>query len=351
MRGFGSFVTAVFVWAGTAQAELPANGATVRPVPFEQLKGWENDDLTPALLTFQDTCDKGRTAHFFQASDWAPICAIAKTNPDARTFFESLFHPVLIGGQEDALFTGYFEPELNGAKQRGGKYQTPLYRKPPDLSEGSRYLTRSEIQNGALAGKGLEIAWVDDPVEAFYLQIQGSGRIKFKNGKGLRVGYGGFNGHKYRPVSGELVRRGILSKHEASAARIKNWVRDNPVIGRKMLAFNPSYVFFREVKSLGHGDGPKGAMLESITTMRSVAVDPKYTPLGAPVWLDKRGEIPMQRLMIAQDVGPAIKGPQRADIFFGTGDAAGKAAGRIKDTGRMFVLLPLAAVRRLFPEG
>ncbi|PIB26561.1 murein transglycosylase [Amylibacter kogurei] len=342
---------ALIIAPANVHAETPANGASLRKVPFSALKGWETDDHAAALRAFQKTCSKARTAHFFDADVWKPICHIAKSNPDAKQFFETLFHPVLVGEETSAKFTGYYEPEIAGSRMRGGKYQYPIYRMPPEIKQGEVWKTRAEIQTGILDGRGLEIAYLDDPVEAFFLQIQGSGRIKFPNGTGIRVGYAGFNGHKYKSIGKELVRRGTMNLHQVSAQKIKNWVRKNPAAGNELLAHNPGFVFFREIKSLNKNDGPIGAMQVSITPERSIAVDPIYTPLGAPVWIDKRGRDPMRRLMIAQDVGSAIKGLQRADIYYGTGKSAGKIAGRTRSSGRMFVLLPLEAVRRIFPEG
>jgi membrane-bound lytic murein transglycosylase A len=213
------------------------------------------------------------------------------------------------------------------------------------------WLTRREIlTSGVMAGRGLEIAWVDDPVELFFLQIQGSGRIRYPDGGFIRVGYSGANGHPYRSIGKELVRRGVYQPHQVSAEVIKNWVRRNPLLGEQLLFHNNSYVFFREVSEVPADKGPLGAMNRSITTLRSIAVDPRFTPLGAPVWIEKNGKNPMNRLMIAQDTGSAIKGAQRADIFFGTGDQAGRTAGRIKDGGRMVVLMPIQRAYALLPE-
>jgi membrane-bound lytic murein transglycosylase A len=191
---------------------------------------------------------------------------------------------------------------------------------------------------------------VDDPVELFFLQIQGSGRIRYPNGGGIRVGYAGANGHNYRSIGQELVRRGVYNVHQVSAPVIKNWVNRNRAAGRELLLHNNSNVFFREVSEVPADKGPIGAMNRSITTMRTVAVDPKFTPLGAPVWLEKDGKDPLRRLMIAQDVGSAIKGAQRADVFIGTGDEAGKVAGRMKDPGRMVVLMPIQRAYALLPD-
>lgn len=200
-------------------------------------------------------------------------------------------------------------------------------------------------------GRGLEIAWVDDAVELFFLQVQGSGRIRLPGGRTIRVGYAGFNGHEYRSIGEELVRRGVYQPHQVSAQVIQNWVRRNPVAGRELLYHNPSYVFFREVSEVPANKGPLGAMNRSITGMRSIAVDPAIVPLGAPVWIEKDGKSPLRRLMIAQDTGSAIKGAQRADVFFGTGDRAGRQAGRLRDPGRMMVLMPIQRAYALLPEG
>ena len=222
---------------------------------------------------------------------------------------------------------------------------------PPEANETRPWLTRRDLlQSGVMDGRGLTIAYVDDPVELFFLQIQGSGRIRLPDGRSIRVGYRGSNGHDYRSIGQELVRRGVYEAHQVSAQVIKNWVRRNPVDGEELLFHNPSYVFFREVSRVPADKGPLGAMNRSITTMRTVAVDPAFVPLGAPVWIEKDGKTPLRRLMVAQDTGSAIKGAQRADVFFGTGDGAGRAAGRLRDPGRLVVLLPIQRAYALLPE-
>lgn len=343
-RGLRALAAAALLMAG---ASGPVTGATpAQMLSFQDLAGWEADNHAAALQAFVETCDS------FNDERWQPICQVARTGPEAKPFFELFFRPVLIGGTEPALFTGYFEPELDGARQRGGRYQYPLYRKPPGLQPGTQWATRQQIEEGGLlAGRGLELAWVDDPVEAFFLQIQGSGRIRLADGGLMRVGYGGANGYAYRSIGEELVRRGIFNRHQVSAATIRNWVRANPAAGRELLWHNPSYVFFREVSQVPASKGPLGAMARSITPLRSVAIDPAFVPLGAPVWIEKGGRGPMRRLMVAQDTGGAIKGAQRADIFFGTGDAAGLAAGTVRDAGRLIVLLPIDEAFRLAPGG
>ncbi|WP_375174046.1 murein transglycosylase A [Pseudooceanicola sp.] len=321
-----------------------ASETKLKLLNFADLQGWAEDDHQAALDAFLTTCPD------LSAPDWQAICAIAADQKNARTFFELFFSPVLIEDGEAALFTGYFEPELRGALTPDDRFRYPLYRMPEEAKH-QPWLSRADIEtSGALAGRGLEIAWVDDPVELFFLQIQGSGRIRLPDGQVLRVGYGGKNGHDYRSVGQELVRRGVYAAHQVSAQVIKNWVRRNPIAGTQLLHHNPSYVFFRIVTSVSPEDGPVGAMNRSVTAGRSIAVDPKYTPLGAPVWIEKGGADPIHRLMVAQDTGSAIKGAQRADIFMGTGDTAGRAAGRLRDPGRMVVLLPIQRAYAMLPE-
>jgi membrane-bound lytic murein transglycosylase A len=305
---------------------------------FDALDGWFEDDHLAALTSFLQTCD------LIDQPDWKPICAVAadvpKDDASARSFFELFFKPVVVG-EPPALFTGYFEPELDGSPTRTARFKYPIYRRPPDLTDGVAYHTRAAIEGGAIAGRGLEIAWLDDPVDVYFLQVQGSGRIRMTDGSVIRVGYAGRNGHAYKSVGKEMIRRGTHTLDQVSAPEIANFVRSNPSTGRELLDTNPSYVFFRKIGTLKPEDGPIGAMGRSITAMRSVAIDQKFTPLGAPVWIEKDGRAPIRSLMVAQDTGGAIKGMQRADIFFGTGARAGDDAGTIKDAGRMVLLLPI----------
>lgn len=335
--------TVAMVTATDGRAET-----TYEILSFDQLDGWAADDHEAALEVFLNTCTD------FDEPDWASLCAVAqnKTPLSARSFFELFFRPVLIEDGDPMMFTGYFEPELRGSRYPTSQFRYPLYKMPPEARDANPWLTRREIlTTDVMKNRGLEIAWVDDPVELFFLQIQGSGRVKLPDGGFLRVGYSGANGHPYRSIGVELVRRGVYDAHQVSAQVIQNWVRRNPLAGEELLFHNSSYVFFREVSEVPPEMGPLGAMNRSITTMRTIAVDPAFHPLGAPVWIEKNGEGPLRRLMIAQDTGSAIKGAQRADVFFGTGDAAGEAAGRLRDPGRMITLLPIQRAYALIPEG
>jgi membrane-bound lytic murein transglycosylase A len=319
-------------------ATMTATPARAELLDFDALDGWYDDNHVEALVTFLRTCD------LIDAPDWRPICAVAADVPQddtsARSFFELFFKPVVVGAPP-ALFTGYFEPELEGSPVRTGRFQYPIYRRPPELRDGAVYHSRRAIETGAIAGRGLELAWLDDPVDVYFLQVQGSGRIRMTDGSVIRVGYAGANGHVYRSVGQEMVRRGTHTIDQVSAPEIASYVRRNPSAGKELLYTNPSYVFFRKIGTLDPEDGPIGAMGRSITTLRSIAIDPKFTPLGAPVWIEKDGRAPIRRLMVAQDTGGAIKGMQRADIFYGTGAGAGDAAGTVKDPGRMVLLLPI----------
>ncbi|MGI9388890.1 MAG: murein transglycosylase A [Boseongicola sp.] len=313
-----------------------AGSAESRLLDWADLDGWDADDHDSARAVFLETCGD------LTKGDWPALCAFAAKAGDARVFFETFFRPVLITDGREALFTGYYEPELQGSRVKMGQYRYPLYRRPDEVPGTTPWLTREEIEtSGVLAERGLEIAWLSDPVDKFFLQVQGSGRIKLADGGSLRVGYGGKNGHPYRSVGKEMVRRGLFESHQVSAQTIRRWVSRNPVQGPKLLWHNPSYVFFREVSQLPADKGPLGAMSRSVTAGRTLAVDPEFVPLGTPVWIEKDGSSPLRRLMVAQDTGSAIKGAQRGDIFYGTGPEAGKIAGRTRDPGRMIVLLPI----------
>jgi membrane-bound lytic murein transglycosylase A len=291
---------------------------------------------------------------FGRVGDWRSLCEAAQALPSgedaaAREFFEMGFTPfaVMDYGNAEGLFTGYYEIELNGSRQRRGRYQTPLYRKPPDL--GPQPPTRAEIEDGALAGRGLELLWVDDPIDAFFLEIQGSGRVRLNRGGTVRVGYDGQNGRPYVPVGRLLIERGAIPRDKLTMAAIRLWMKQNQEAGAALRRENPSYVFFREIK----GDGPIGAEGAALSAERSIAVDRVFVALGVPVWLEADERFTaadsVRRLMVAQDTGGAIKGPVRGDVFWGTGDAAGNRAGVMNAGGRYYLLLPRGVASRLAP--
>lgn len=329
--------------AGLAWTALVAFGITgaamAEPsytfLTFDDLNGWADDDHTAALDVFTQTCGD------IPRSEWVQLCAVAKDRPAARDFFETFFQPVLIQDGTPMLFTGYYEPEIAGSLTPDDTYRFPIYQLPGDGTEGV-YSRREIEEDQPFADRGLEIAWLADPVDLFFLQVQGSGRIRLPGGRVIRVGYAGKNGRDYTSIGRALVDRGVYTLDQVSSPVIRQWVKDNPEEGQALLWLNESYVFFRSIDAVSADKGPLGAMNRSITPLRSIAVDPAITILGAPVWIEKNGVDPLRRLMIAQDTGSAIKGAQRADVYYGTGDTAGIAASAVKDDGRMVVLMPIS---------
>jgi membrane-bound lytic murein transglycosylase A len=291
-------------------------------------------------------------------ANWQPLCAEAATVAPggAAAFFRDRFEWVKVGA-DPAFATGYYEPEILGSRTPGPGYSVPIYRTPPDLIRCTRadgqtgrgrldasgqcvlYFTRAEIEDGALAGKGLELAYAADPVELFFLEIQGSGRLKLPDGRVMRLGYDSQNGREYVAIGRLLRERGILPPGGANMAAIKAWMKSQPDGGRALMRENLSYIFFRELT----GPGPLGALNVPVTPRATVAADPLFVPLGAPVWLDvDRPEA--DGLWVAQDTGGAIKGANRFDTFWGAGDYATTVAGGMAAKGEALLLLPRGTV-------
>jgi membrane-bound lytic murein transglycosylase A len=334
--------------------ESPSHDLALVATDFESLPGWNNDRVSEAMPALQNTCavfarwpdDKPIGKLGGQAADWRPACAAAGAvapgdDAGATLFLTTYFQPyrALDRTTDQGLFTSYYETEVNGARQRGWPYTVPLYRAP----DPAVTFTRAEIDGGALKGKGLELMWLADPVDVFDLQIQGSALVKLPDGTVTRVGYAGNNGHTFVPIARMMLNEGVLPKDQASMQGMRAWLKAHPVEAKAWMHKNPRYIFFRELDSSGGMPaGPAGAMGVTLTPTRSMAVDPAFMPLGAPVWLDTHAPdgSPLQRLMVAQDVGSAIKGPIRGDLFWGTGETALEFAGRMKNSGRYYVLLP-----------
>lgn len=340
------------------------------PVGWDQVEGWSSDDPTAALAVFQQSCKA--TARRIR---WQVVCAEAVKidlvdEQVARDFFETFFQPFQVRNEDgsiEGMITGYYGPELPGSRVPTDKYRYPLYSQPSDLLivdldeiypelnnyrlrgrvVGNRvvpYFERSQIDNGENPLVGHELFWVEDPVDLFFLHIQGSGRIRLPNGELVMVNYANQNGHRYRSIGKLLLERNAMTRDQMSMQNIRRWVEQNPEAGKKLLAENPSYVFFRELSS--DFTSPPGALGIPLTARRSLAVDPRTIPLGAPVFLATtfpgKAE-PLQQLMVAQDTGGAIKGRVRADFFWGMGNEAGAIAGRMKQQGRLWLLLPKVA--------
>ncbi|GGZ02399.1 hypothetical protein GCM10007388_40000 [Pseudoduganella plicata] len=307
-------------------------------------------------------------------AEWQESCKIARTvdkrsEPAIRLFFETFLQPqrvIAADGSGTGLVTGYYEAQLRGSRRQAGAYQTPLYKVPDDLLtvdltgvypdlKGKRlrgrvqgkkvvpYASRAEIASAGFPGK--ELLWVDDPVEAFFLEVQGSGRVQLDSGETVRVAYGDQNGHPYKSIGKWLVEQGELTAEQATAQGIKAWIAEHPSRRQELFNANPSYVFFREEKLPDPSVGPKGSLGVPLTPQRSVAIDATQIPLGAPLFLDTTqagSDVPMQRLVMAQDTGGAIRGAIRVDFFFGFGPEAADNAGRMKQRGQVWVLLPKA---------
>jgi membrane-bound lytic murein transglycosylase A len=339
----------------------------VRPGAWRDLPEWQADDPSAAWSPFRTSC---RT--LVKQEAWRDVCTVAESmlDPDrdtARRFFEANFTPFQLinaDGSEEGLITGNYEPLLRGSRKPSARYRFPVFGVPDDLLvldltevypelkgmrlrgrlEGRRvvpYFDRSQIERGRGAVAGKEIAWVDDPIDLFFLQIQGSGRIALESGEAIRVGYAEQNGHPYRSIGRVLAERGDLPLEKTSMQGIKAWAQANPDKLTELLNQNGSYVFFRELPA--DTAGPPGALGVPLTPRRSVAVDARYVPLGAPVYIATTWPLssrPLNQLMLAQDTGGAIRGAVRADFFWGFGEDAGREAGRMKQPLRMWVLLP-----------
>jgi len=332
------------------------------------LPNWRRESVRPALEAFVRGC-----AVLERQDPWKIACSAARalataaSESDAITFFENHFNPwqaVNADETTSGMVTGYYEPLLRGSRTASKRFRYPVYGVPSDLLvidlgslypdlknrrlrgriEGNRvvpYLARGDIDRDASPLKGNELVWVDDAVDLFFLHIQGSGQVELENGERIRIGYADQNGHPFRSLGGLLIRRGEITPERASMQGIKDWARRNPRKVQEFMNANPSYVFFRELAP--DLPGPIGALGVPLTAERSIAVDARVVPLGAPVYLATtwpNASDPLERLVVAQDTGGAISGGVRADFFWGFGDAAGALAGKMRQSGRLWVLLP-----------
>jgi membrane-bound lytic murein transglycosylase A len=357
--------------APVPEAKLPPR---LVPADWSALAGWSEDDLRAALPALRASCSA-----LINRPDWQAPCtrAVGLAEEDSgavRAFFETAFRPwqLLNGdGSDQGLVTGYYEPLLRGSRTRGGEYRHPIHAVPDDLLvidlasvhpdlkhlrlrgriEGRKvvpYWSRGELEARAGELEPKVLFWAADALDVFFLQVQGSGQVELPDGSRVRVGYADQNGHSYQSIGRWLVDKGELKLDQASMQGIRQWARANPARVATMMAANPSYVFFRELpigkQAPGLPEGPLGALGVPLAGERAIAVDPRSVPLGAPVWLDTtrpNSSEPLRRLMLAQDTGGAIKGGVRADFFWGFGPEAGAQAGRMRQQGRMWVLLPV----------
>lgn len=368
---------------------MPKAAVAFEPVPFSALEGWEGDDHAAAFATFVSSArpvlaaargavkaakTAGASPQLLAACEAAlQLSAETRRPGDAKAFFETRFEPHrVVHAGAPGLLTGYYEPVVDGARQRGGAYQIPVYRRPPDLvnlvAESERgamahaltharqtatgvepYATREAIEEGALGGQGLELVWLKDPVDCFFMHIQGSGRIRLPDGSLIRITYDGKNGHPYTSIGRYLIDAGIFPADSMSLDALKDWLRADLVRGREVMRQNRSFVFFRELEG-EQAESALGALEIPLRPGRSLAVDTAFHVLGTPIYVvaptiihapDQPGGF--RRLMIANDVGSAIRGPERGDIYFGSGDEAYAAASITKHAGQFFALLPRGA--------
>jgi membrane-bound lytic murein transglycosylase A len=352
-----------------------APGLRLTQVDFDTLPGWKNADHGAALSAFQKGCEvlarkppATAMAYAGTTADWAPPCTAA--TDAGGNFFESQFVPYAIDGE--ALFTGYYEPQIAGSRTRHDAFQTPVYGLPADLisvdlgqflpsQKGEHiagrlsgqtlvpYADRAEIDAKGLA-KAKILFWCDDPVAVFFLQIQGSGRVQFDDGSGARIAFAGVNGRPYTAIGRALIENGALTRETVSLSTIRDWLKKNPQSARGLMELDQSFVFFQEAPLGDVALGSPGSLGVALTPLASIAVDARIHPLGAPFYVAANGPDPVSALAIAQDTGGAIRGAARADIFFGFGPIAETRAGNMKAPGRLYVLLPRAVAAAIGPE-
>lgn len=337
-------------------------GLVLQPVAYDDLDGWSQDSHAEALSAFTQSCSRPIVAsgeelrpHIDEIA-WQEACQAApeylnQGDSAAQRFFETHFdaYAMQYGEQQDGLLTGYYIPVIEGSLERSADYPWPVYGVPTDLQKGVSYFSREEIGAGALAGKGIEVAWVSDPVALFFMQIQGSGRLQLPDGRMEVLQYAAQNGHGYTPIGRVLADMGEIPLEDVSLQTIRDWLHQHPDRADEIMNQNESYVFFKPVQT---EDMPKGAQGVPLTPERSLAADASIMPYGLPVFVQteaahpEEGQQSFQKLLIVQDTGGAIKGPMRGDIFFGQGEAAEQKAGLQKNPGHWVVLLPMRSVAR-----
>jgi membrane-bound lytic murein transglycosylase A len=372
---------ALFLFMSMASLSTAQN--MFEPVSISTQPGWAQDDHEKALKAFQLSCQeilttghgfKREAAYGGKREDWLALCQHALTAKNAKSFFEDNFAAFKIHDpvRPQGLYTGYYEPEAEGSLVKTSEYVVPVYRKPADLisldeagqartglaygriisGKAEPYFTRKEIEQGALDGKGIEICWLKSWVDAFFMHIQGSGRVVLPDGKIIRLAYAAKTGLPYTGIGGVLLAKGVGTKDTMSMELLRGWMKDHPSEARELMWNNKSYIFFRQIKVPSDDLGALGAQQVNLSPLRSLAVDRSIWMFGTPIFIDtttppESGAKPFQHLMVAQDTGTAIKGHVRGDVYWGWGDAAAFNAGHMKSAGAMVVLLPKLVAARL----
>jgi len=336
------------------------------PTEFAYLPGWHQDNHALAFSSFKRSCqswqkqaDEQPLSGIFelgQIGDWKKLCAIPVARGHEKQFFEKWFKPYAVADDNsfEGLFTGYYLPELHGSYQKTSRYRFPVYGIPRDLikrdgqigrlSQGQfvPYYGRTEITAGALNGKHAELLWVDDDIDAFFMEIQGSGRVIMPDGQVQGLSFAGKNGRAYYAIGKTLVDNGEIPREQISMQTIRAWIDSHPEEGRQLMLKNQSVVFFR-LSAVKPSEGPVGSMNAPLTAGYSLAVDRDYLPMGIPLWLDAehpQGKPRIRRLVMAQDTGGAINGVIRGDVYWGQGQTAAELAGLMKSKGRFYLLVP-----------
>lgn len=361
------FAAAALALAACQTARVPEAKLLLNATSFASIDGWKAGDARPAVTAFLRSCAALMSRGFDQPmgglnyagriSDWSVPCTAARQVPQsdpaaAQAFFEVNFVPYAVGAEppSNGLFTGYYEPLLHGSRLQHDQYQTPLYALPPGYTAPN--IPRAEIvKNGAPLPV---LCYVDDKIDAFFLQIQGSGRVQLDDGTTIRAGYAGQNGFPYTAVGAVLLGRGEIPREQMSMQAIRNWMMTHPEQADALMDMNQSFVFFIEKPVVDSTAGADGADHTALTPTASIAVDRSIHPLGLPMWIDTEAPVPnadamtpLHRLFVAQDTGGAIKGPVRADVYWGFGPEAADVAGRMKSQGHLTVLLPLSVAAKI----
>jgi membrane-bound lytic murein transglycosylase A len=380
MRARHLLVLLIAVLAGCTSPSPQPTGLRLTKARFADLPEWSGTGAQAALASFRRSCavlmarpdsaPMSGAGYGGTAADWRAVCA--DTNSDARDFFEKNFTPFAVGGgglENTGLFTGYYEPEIRGSRTRHGAYQTPVFGLPPDLVRADLGLFNPKLKGEHVSGKVVGHALVpyadraqinsegianapplfftDDAIAFFFLQIQGSGRVVFDDGSPARIAYAGENGQAYTAIGRTLIAEGALTRETVSLQSIRAWLQAHPERAAAVMQTNRSYIFFTEMPLGDTALGSNGSLGASLTPLASLAVDQRLHALGAPFYVAADGPDPVHGMMVAQDIGGAIRGPVRADMFFGFGPEAERRAGAMKAPGRLYVLLPGALAARL----
>jgi membrane-bound lytic murein transglycosylase A len=369
MLRFGLIFSLISLTSCFLSDDLTINGKgniRLRQVDYSMIDSWENDNHKEAIQAFIHSCNKfskmaqnrliGGQIGNITAGDFRDVCEIAQvvktmSNEQAQNFFENWFRPFLVenrSGKSEGLFTGYYEASLNGSKVKTEQFQYPIYARPQDLTN-EVYFSREEIEKGALKEKNLELLYVDDKVDLFFMHIQGSGRVKLPNGSSVRVGYDGRNNLPFIAVSNYMADKGYLDRNNLNASTVRQWLKNNPEKADEVMNVNSLFIFFRIIE----GEYVVGGQGVPLTQERSLAIDSDIIPYGLPIYLetklkkkDKSTE-KYSRLFIAQDTGSAIKGTVRGDVFFGHGTDAEEKAFYMASKGQYYILLPSSVVDKL----